>query len=820
MKKLADFLVDRRYPLLAVMLAAALVCAFLAADLKTNKDMTDYLPEESNMRQGLDIMDAAFPDGESASVRVMFNGLDEGEIAAVREKLERIPNVSAVAYESDGKDYNRDGHTLFVVSASCGYGTDEERAVEDAIGREFSGYDMVYRNNDVQSTKVTPELLAGAVAMALAILIIMSQSWLEPVLFAAAIGVAIVINLGTNVIFPYVSELTASIGPIIQLVLSMDYSIILMNRYRQEKAACPDKTRAMKNALRGSFSSIASSALTTVAGLLALVLLSFKMGPELAIVLAKGVFISMLCVFTVLPVLILACDRGIEISRKAAPRIPMRWAAAFSYKARFVMPVLFIGLLAGSYILQRGTGITFTEGSADPIAEVFPRENTVALVYGNRDEENIPDVIAAMEGDEHIRSVTGYANTLGRRYDAPGMARALAALDGGPALDDSLVRMLYYAYFSGGDSPAMTAGEFAAFLQNDVLANESFASWLDEDMVRSVGSLGRFSDMEALTAPMTADEMASLLGSLTEGVAREQIELLYLYYGALYLSDGGQVMSIPELFDFLCDSVPEDGRFAALIDGETARTLADARDELREAAAQLRGQEYSRLIFTTDYPEESEQTAAFMEKLDGLRREYLAEPSYLVGTPAMVYEMDAGFAGEYRTISLVTAAAIFLVVLLTFRSLAVPALLTLLVQCGVYITVTVIGLFGGSMYYLALLIVQSILMGATIDYGIVFSAYYREKRRTLERPDALQAAYDGSIHTIMTSGSILVLVLAVLGLFASSFVAQVCQTLSIGSLVAMVLILFMLPPMLACFDRFLGVHSAVSKDQNGYGRST
>ena len=106
------------------------------------------------------------------------------------------------------------------------------------------------------------------------------------------------------------------------------------------------------------------------------------------------------------------------------------------------------------------------------------------------------------------------------------------------------------------------------------------------------------------------------------------------------------------------------------------------------------------------------------------------------------------------------------------------------------------------MYYLALLIVQSILMGATIDYGIVFSTYYREKRQTLERPGALKAAYDGSIHTIMTSGSILVLVLAVLGFFADSFVAQVCRTLSIGSLVAILLILFVLPAMLACFDRF------------------
>ncbi len=986
MKKTADFLVDKRYPLLALMVAAALVCAFLAAGMETNRDMTKYLPEESNMRQGLDIMAEAFPDAESAAIRVMFDGLAAGETEDIRARLEAIPEVDAVAYEPDSEDYNRDGHTLFVVTTGHGYGTGGELAVEQAIAEEFSGYDMVYRNNDVQSTKVTLGLLASAAAMALAILIIMSQSWLEPVLFVATIGVAIVINLGTNVIFPYVSEMTASIGPIIQLVLSMDYSIILMNRYRQEKALCSDKTQAMKNALRGAFSSIASSALTTVVGLLALVFLSFKMGPELAIVLAKGVFISMVCVFTVLPVLVLACDRGIEKSRKPAPRIPMGLAAAFSYKARFVMPFIFVGLLVGFYILQGGTGITFTETSTDPIAAVFPKENTVVLLYDEQDEDAIGGIIDELEGDEHIRSVTGYANTLGVRYDAAGMAGALASMDGGAALDGDLVRILYYDHFSGGEYPAMTAAEFAGFLQNEVLANEDMAAYLDGDMAQSAGLLGQFSDPDALTTPMTAPELAAffgmdeaavqglfmlyfsdaasgepvtsasgemlagvsdellaaymasaepvtsassellaafsgepvtsassellagasdellaaymasaepvtsassellagasdellaaymasaepaaaasseplvltpqqfvtfaaedvlpnealsaaidgqsagrltaartwidavvggeaydaegmtaLLSGLAEGVSREQMELLYLYHGAMAAPEGEQSMTIPELFDYLCDDVLADGRFSAFLDEETAQAVLDGRDALAEAAGQLKNGGYGRLVLATDYPEESEETAAFMEKLDSLRQERLGEPSYLVGTPAMVYEMNASFAGEYRNISLITAAAIFLVVLLTFRGLVVPAVLTLLVQCGVYITVTVIGLFGGSMYYLALLIVQSILMGATIDYGIVFSSYYREKRRTMDRPEALRAAYDGSIHTIMTSGSILVLVLAVLGLYASSFVAQVCKTLSIGSLVAILLILFVLPAMLACFDRF------------------
>ena len=125
-------------------------------------------------------------------------------------------------------------------------------------------------------------------------------------------------------------------------------------------------------------------------------------------------------------------------------------------------------------------------------------------------------------------------------------------------------------------------------------------------------------------------------------------------------------------------------------------------------------------------------------------------------------------------------------------------------QCGVFITVTVIGAYSGSIYYLALLIVQSILMGATIDYGIVFCNFYMDGRKTMDVTDALRSAYEGSIHTIMTSGSILVLVLAALGILVSSpMISEVSTTLSIGALVAMLLILLVLPGMTVCCDRLI-----------------
>jgi predicted RND superfamily exporter protein len=182
----------------------------------------------------------------------------------------------------------------------------------------------------------------------------------------------------------------------------------------------------------------------------------------------------------------------------------------------------------------------------------------------------------------------------------------------------------------------------------------------------------------------------------------------------------------------------------------------------------------------------------------------LAGNFYLIGNSAMNYEMEGSFGREMLIISLLTALSIFLVVLLTFRSFIIPTILILIVQCGVFITVAAIGLQGFSIYYLALLIVQSILMGATIDYGILFTNYYREKREVMDSKGALKAAYEGSVHTILTSGLIMILVTGIVGYcFEDPVVGQICRTIAIGALSASSLILFVLPGLLATFDRFV-----------------
>ena len=166
--------------------------------------------------------------------------------------------------------------------------------------------------------------------------------------------------------------------------------------------------------------------------------------------------------------------------------------------------------------------------------------------------------------------------------------------------------------------------------------------------------------------------------------------------------------------------------------------------------------------------------------------------------------MAKGFHSELLFITLLTAIAIFIVVLIAFRNFFVPLILVMLVQCGVFLTVAVVGWQGYSIYYLALLIVQCILMGATIDYGILLTNYYREKRESMTIRDSIKAAYEGSINTILTSGAIMVFVCALVSpTFGEPTVDQICRTISIGAFCAIMLIVFILPGLLATLDKLV-----------------
>jgi predicted RND superfamily exporter protein len=279
---------------------------------------------------------------------------------------------------------------------------------------------------------------------------------------------------------------------------------------------------------------------------------------------------------------------------------------------------------------------------------------------------------------------------------------------------------------------------------------------------------------------------------------------------------GGGTMS-PEMFvTFLLSDVVTNPTFSAYFNEETIAQLDAAKTQLESGKAALVGERYSRLIISTNLPEESTQTFAFIDELRAKLDNAQLGTYYLVGSSVMAHEMSETFPREMNFITILTAAAIFVVVLIAFRSFWVPLILVLLIQCAVFITMGTVYLSGGTIYYLPLLVVQCLLMGATVDYGILYVSFYREAREHLglSGKEAVASALNNAIHTVMTSALILIAVTFVLSLlFASSqqAISEILSTIAKGALCSSVLVVFILPGIVAALDKLVVPRSVFRK---------
>lgn len=593
MRRFANFIVERRYFVLVLMLAVTAVCGLMIPQVEINGDMTKYLSERSPMKQGLDIMEEEFQEGDSLqAIHVMFRDLPAGQRETVARDLSRLPYVADVAYDRDSEDYNRDGCTLYELTTEYDYDSDEEIAIEKAITETYAQYDVVIETDDADSSdSVTPALLLTALSLLMVILFIMCASWFEPIIFLVTIGIAVVINMGTNLIMGSVSTITFSIAAILQLVLSMDYSIILMNRYRQEVRCTADRRQAMKNALVNAFSTITSSAFTTFVGLLMLVFMSFKIGRDLGIVLAKGVLCSLLSIFTVLPGLILMSDKLIAKTAKREPKIPMKGVAAVSYRFRRPLALLFLVLMVGSYFLQGLTPISFSTEANSEIYQVFPKENSLVVLYNNQDSDSIQALAEKFEDDPSITALVSYPTTMGKNCTAGELVDLIETI--APAedldLDEETLRILYYHYFRDGQAPKLTMSQLLNFLADDVAENETFAEQLDPEMLDQIDVMKNLADANSLTQPMTAAAMTKYLGQ--DGLDLSTMKQLYLLY---FTQNGGadtSTMPLPAFTSFVIHEVAEDPEYASMFDKNTLSQLRTL-ETYTDVAAVTRARSY------------------------------------------------------------------------------------------------------------------------------------------------------------------------------------------------------------------------------------
>lgn len=873
MKRITNFIVEKRTFVLAVFLLLTLCSAWLMTRVNVNHDMTKYLPDNSSTKIGKEIMDSEFPITSSFSI--MFKGLSEGDKAEIYGALVNIESVETVSYEAGDENYNKDDYTLYTITIGFDAYSPEARTVVDTVNKQFSAYDISLYGDAAANNAIDilPKIAGTALVILLIILFLMCNSWIEPLLFLITIVIAIVINMGTNAVFESVSDITQSIAAILQLVLSMDYSIMLINRYRQEKQGTENKSEAMKNALHHSFTAISSSSVTTIVGMLALVFMSFTIGRDLGLVLAKGVLLSLICIFTVLPALILAFDRVIEKTAKKSLQIKMDKLGSFSYRARYGISVIFVLLFIGSFFLKGNVSISYTTANYYKINEIFKLNNPIVVLYENKDEEKIAALAEKWSENAYVDSINAYSTTLGKELSCGELADAAD-------LDETLVALMYKAYFGeAGEEKRIALGDFIEFLKNDVATNELFAPFFDEDTLTKLNAIGgesaaqprvsseefaAYSNMDgtvvqqifgyyfsmngqtedgkialddltqflmteiatnAQFAPLfTEDILAQLnaMGSGMDSMNMEQelsseelaayinmdeaiVEQLYSYYAIVHGEVPEGKIALYDFMQFVIDEVAVNEQFTPYFTEDILTQLDEAKAEMDDGLKQLVGDKYARLIINTSLAEESDETFSLIGNLEQELRA-LNGDHYIVGSSAMAYEMNNSFPSEMNFITILTAVAIFIVVAIAFRSLSIPFILVCVIQCAVFITMGTVYIQGSSIYYLPLLIVQCLLMGATIDYGILYTSYYLEARKVSGKKEAVVAALNHAIHTILTSALILIVVTSVLGVVmadSQQAISEILLTIAKGGFCSTMLVVFILPSLLCALDKFV-----------------
>ena len=359
MEKFSEFILKKRNLIFGGLAIFAVVSIYLATLVVVNTDMAKYLPRDSNLRAGLEVMEQEFGDVQAGVLHVMFVDLTEAEKWVIYEQLSAFSNVATVAFDMNSGAHVLDEFTLYTLTFEQGLTSDAEYAVVQEILNTFSDL-TIQMNGNVEGvilmTDMMPILMSTVIILIL-IFMMMCRSWFEPIIFFINIGIAILINMGTNAMFDSISISSDMVASVLQVALSMDYAIIFLNRYRQEQEllrleGIDDNTLAMKKVILNSFRTISGIAFTTIVGMLMLAFMSFTIGADMGFVIAKSIFISLVCVFGVMPALILRFDQWIVKTKKPVLSLKMNAIGRFSYQVRYVIVVFFVISFIGAFTIQ------------------------------------------------------------------------------------------------------------------------------------------------------------------------------------------------------------------------------------------------------------------------------------------------------------------------------------------------------------------------------------------------------------------------------------------------------------------------------------
>lgn len=411
---------------------------------RINYDMLTYLPADMDTVKGQDILLEDF--GKGAFSIVIVEGMEPKEVAALKDQVEQIDHVeSAIWYDSlasldipmemlPDKFYNvfnQGDATLMAIffdtSTSADETMDAIEQIRATMGRQCFVTGMSAMVTDLKELceREEPIYVGLAVLFATVAMMLFMESYLLPFLFLASMGMAILWNLGTNFMFGEISYITKALSAVLQLAVTMDYSIFLWHSYSEQKQSAQDKYQAMAQAIADTITSVVGSSITTVAGFLALCFMSFTLGKDLGLVMAKGVILGVIGCVTTLPSLILLLDGAIaKTSHK--PLLPkMDGLAKFVVKYRAVFLVLFVIILVPAFIGYQKTDVYYNLGDTLPedmdyviantkLQEDFSMGSThMVLADASMTQKNMNKMMAEMEQVDGVKAVLGISSVIG-----------------------------------------------------------------------------------------------------------------------------------------------------------------------------------------------------------------------------------------------------------------------------------------------------------------------------------------------------------------------------------------------------------------------
>lgn len=432
--------VKHKILVLIVFFIVAIFSVLCKQFVSVNYDINDYLPDDTASTVSINVMESEFKGG-IPNGRIMVSNVTIPEAIDIKEKLESIDGVDEVTWLDDAanikepletidndiiRDYYIDGNALFTVTIDESKRIEAVNEIRDLIGDDnsFSGtvVDTVVATES--TTKEIARIVMIAVPFTLLVLLVTTTSWFEPIILLLSIGVAIMINSGTNLIFGEISFVTNAAGNILQLAVSLDYSVFLLHRYKEVRNEGVDNKEAMVQALCKSTGSILSSGLTTVIGFLALTVMQFKLGPDIGLALAKGIALSLITVFIFTPGLILYCSKIID---KGEHRSFMPSFDGFSKVVRKIMipfTILFAVIIIPSYLASinndyyYGASKIFGEDTklgrdTKLIEDTFGKSNNFVLMVPRGDFDTEEKLSERLKEVEEVSSIISYVDKAG-----------------------------------------------------------------------------------------------------------------------------------------------------------------------------------------------------------------------------------------------------------------------------------------------------------------------------------------------------------------------------------------------------------------------